>query len=64
MDLNLFSKFLFRIAHQWCASIDLDEYCELLDKVFERITARKIVRTNGKIDIALPQIRVTVSQEK
>ena len=40
MDQNLFTKFLFRIAHQWCASIDIDEYCELLEKVFDRITAR------------------------
>lgn len=54
MDQNLFTKFLFRIAHQWCASIDLDEYCELLEKVFDRITARKIVRANGKVEIALP----------
>ena len=60
MDLNLFTKFLFRIAHHWCASIDLDEYCELLEKVFDRITARKIVRANGKAEIALPQIRVTI----
>ena len=60
MDQNLFTKFLFRIAHQWCASIDLDEYCELLERVFDRITARKIVRANGKVEIALPQIRVTI----
>jgi len=38
MDQQLFTKFLFRIAHQWAAGIGLAEYCELLEKVFARIT--------------------------
>ncbi len=34
MDQHLFSKFIFRIAHQWATSIDVQEYCELLDCVY------------------------------
>ena len=63
MDQNLFTKFLFRIAHQWATSIDIDEYCELLNKVYLRIIHKKIVRENGRSDIALPQIQVTIDQE-
>jgi hypothetical protein len=49
MDQNLFSKFIFRIAHQWATSIDIDEYCELLSKIYSRIVHKKIVRANGLI---------------
>jgi hypothetical protein len=42
----------------------LEEYCELLEKIFDRVTARKIVRANGTFDTAIPQIRVTIDQEK
>jgi len=56
MNQNLFTKFLFRIAHQWATSIDIDEYCELLNKVYLRIIHKKIVRASGRSDIALPQI--------
>lgn len=30
MTINLFQKYLFRIAHQWAVNLDLDEYCDLL----------------------------------
>ena len=64
MDQNLFSKFIFRIAHQWSTSIDLKEYVELLDKIYSRIVIRKIVRYSGKVDTAYPTIQVTIDQEK
>lgn len=49
MTLNLFQKYLFRIAHQWAVSFDLAEYCDLLQQIFDRVTARKIVRSNGTV---------------
>lgn len=64
MDQNLFTKFIFRIAHQWATSIDINEYCELLNKVYSRIIHKKIVRSSGRTDTALPHIQVTIDQEK
>lgn len=64
MDQNLFMKFIFRVAHQWATSVDIQEYCELLEKVYSRIVHRKIVRSSGKTDIAYPQIQVTIDQDK
>jgi hypothetical protein len=64
MDQNLFMKFLFRIAHQWATSIDILEYVELLTRVYERITHRKVARANGTTDTAYPHIQVTIDQEK
>ena len=42
-----FQKVLFRIAHQWCAGIDINEYCSMLTQIYDRITHRKVVRANG-----------------
>jgi hypothetical protein len=53
---------LFRIAHQWGTGIDIVEYTGLLTKIYERITHRKVVRANGKIEDALPFICVQVDQ--
>jgi len=38
LTLHLFTKVLFRVAHNWAMHVDRDEYCEILDKVFRRIT--------------------------
>ena len=57
-------KFIFRIAHQWATSIDINEYIELLNKVYDRIVHRSIVRSTGATDIAYPHIQVTIDQEK
>ena len=46
LNLHLFTKVLFRIAHQWSVHIDLDEYIELLTKVYTRITIRKVIRAS------------------
>ena len=57
MNINLFIKLLFRIAHGWATNIDQDEYIEILNKIYERITAKKITRgKTGEQDIALPRI--------
>ena len=30
MNLTMFQKMLFRVAHSWAVHIDMDEYVELL----------------------------------
>ena len=44
MNITLFMKCLFRIAHSWAVHIDLDEYIELLEKVYNRITCKVVTR--------------------
>ena len=57
MNLTLFQKMLFRVAHSWATHIDLDEYVEVLSKVYDRITAKKVIRGDtGETEIALPRI--------
>ena len=41
LTFQLFTKLLFRVAHQWATHIDLDEYIDLLEKIFNRITKCK-----------------------
>ena len=56
---------LYRIAHGWATNIDLDEYVEVLEKVYDRITAKIVTRgKTGEQELALPRIQVTISQEK
>ncbi len=38
LSFSLLTKLLFRIAHQWAINIDLDEYIDLLQRIYERIT--------------------------
>ncbi len=40
MDHSLLAKTLHRVAHWWCTNIDIDEYVDLLTKIFYRITWR------------------------
>lgn len=39
MNFNLLTKVLFRIAHWWGTNIDLDDYIDLLYRIFDRITS-------------------------
>jgi hypothetical protein len=65
MNLHLFTKLLFRIAHQWAVHIDLDEYLELLQKIFDRITIRKVIKAgDGSIVICYPTIQCVIIPDK
>ena len=44
MNLTMFQKMLFRIAHSWGTHIDMDEYVELLQKIYDRITIKQVIR--------------------
>lgn len=64
LSLHLFTKLLFRVAHHWCVHVDLDEYIELLDKLFQRITIRKVIKaSSGKVIHTYPTITVEVIPE-
>ena len=61
LSLHLFSKVLFRIAHQWATHVDLDEYCELLMKIFKRITVRRVIKSSdGSVIEAMPTLVVEI----
>ena len=65
MNITMFQKMLYRVAHCWGTHIDMDEYVEVLNKVYERITVRKVIRgETGKVEIAIPRIQVELFQEK
>jgi hypothetical protein len=64
LSLHQFSKLLYRIVHQWATHIDLEEYLELLNKIFKRITHRKIVKsTTNEVIMAYPTINVEIVPE-
>ncbi len=45
--------------------IDIDEYVELLTKIYERITIKKIISgETGETELALPRIQIEIFQEK
>jgi hypothetical protein len=61
LTLHLFTKLLFRVAHQWATHIDLEEYLELLGKIYARITIRKAVRAHdGKEILCYPTIHTQI----
>ena len=47
LSFNLLTKVLFRIAHSWATNIDLDEYVELLSKIYDRIIIINQIASNG-----------------
>ena len=65
MNLIMFQKMLFRIAHGWATHIDMDEYVELLQTVYDRITVKHVIRgETGETELARPRIQVEIFQEK
>ena len=64
MNLTKFQKTLFRIAHAWGTHIDIEEYIELLNKIYDRITVKKIIRgETGEVTTVLPRIQVEIFQD-
>ena len=52
---------LFRMAHGWATHIDLDEYVEVLEMVYERITMKQIMRgATGVQEMALARLEVNI----
>jgi len=64
MNLHVFTKLLFRIVHQFAVHIDIDEYLELLQKIYSRITVRKVIKAqDGKTLVCYPTVQVEVVNE-
>jgi hypothetical protein len=70
MTFNLFLKLLFRIAHQWATHVDLDEYLDLLNKIYNRIIIKEvnndegIYYPSGYIRIMCPVLVITFPVEE
>jgi hypothetical protein len=57
MKYSLFVKALFRVVHWWAVDIDLEQYTDLLTKIYERITCKYHVEIDKRTQI-LPKIEV------
>jgi hypothetical protein len=63
MGVLLFQKTLFRVAHSWAVHIDTQEYVELLKKLYDRITVKRVTRgKDGSVEMLLPTIWVDIKQ--
>ena len=49
MTYKQFTKTLFRIANEWSTNFDLEEYVDFLQKIYDRITLKKVTKENGSI---------------
>lgn len=50
--------------HAWAIHVDLEEYIEFLNKLYDRVIIKKIVRgADGSVDILLPEIYTEITQE-
>ena len=57
LAFNLFTKVLFRVAHYWATNIDIEEYIDLLNKIYDRIISYKYF--TGYTGEVLPVIDIT-----
>lgn len=64
MGMSQFTKLLFKIVHTWAIHVDLEEYIEFLNKLYDRIIVKKIVRgDDGTTDLLLPEIYTEITQD-
>lgn len=64
MGMSQFTKLIFKIVHAWAIHVDLEEYIEFLNKLYDRVIIKKIVRGgDGSVDILLPEIYTEITQE-
>jgi len=59
LNYSLFTKLLFRIAHQWAINIDLEEYIDLLNKIYQRITIKKTISDKNGVKELRPYLLIT-----
>ena len=53
----ILGKILFRVAHWWSTNVDIDEYIDMLQRVYSRITFKRVydVRSESSSDF-IPKI--------
>jgi hypothetical protein len=62
---NVLAKILFRIAHYWCTNIDLDEYIDLLQRIYTRITYKRVYFTETEsVKSIYPRIQIAFPLEE
>lgn len=55
----MIAKILFRIAHYWATNIDIDEYLDVLTKLYARITFKRVYLTESETLTSIyPRIQV------
>lgn len=64
LDFTLFTKLLYRIAHHWCVHIDLDEYNDLLERIYDRISLKRVVSQDGNHRTVVPAILIEFTNEE
>jgi hypothetical protein len=62
---NVLAKILFRIAHYWCTNIDLDEYIDMLQRIYSRITYKRVYYTESEtVKEVYPRIQISFPSEE
>jgi hypothetical protein len=62
---NILAKVLFRIAHWWCTNIDIDEYIDMLQRLYQRIIyKRAYLNDSESVQDHFPKIQVTFPLEE
>ena len=56
---NVIAKILFRVAHYWATNIDLDEYLDLLTKLYSRLSYKRVYLTESEsLTSIYPRIQI------
>ena len=56
LSFALFTKLLHRIASHWAVHIDIDEYVDLLKRIYDRLIVKKVVTSCGENFTIVPTI--------
>ena len=64
LDYFLFYRAIFQLADIWTNSLDVQEYVDFLTKIFRRITARKIIRLDGSVQVKHRSIKVVFPEKQ
>jgi len=63
LDYFLFYRAIFQLADIWTNSLDVKEYVDFLIKIFRRITARKIIHSDGSVQVKHRSIKVVFPEK-
>jgi hypothetical protein len=65
MSQIVLGKVLFRVAHWWSVNVDFDEYIDLMQRVYQRITYKRVYDSrNESVSEHFPVIQVTFPNEE
>ena len=62
---NILGKILYRVAHWWSTNVDLEEYLDLLQRIYDRITFKKAYDTRTEsVSDHFPLIQVSFPNDE